>query len=63
MNERAHDFDYVMDYCVRCGVARQEAVESQGFKCAATENVVAISHIIRGRRLGIAIGVTYAPAT
>lgn len=54
-----HDFDRKMSYCRRCGMALQDAVGYRIVECSATENVVAISHIVRGRILARLIGEDY----
>ncbi|TGP33511.1 hypothetical protein EN828_10545 [Mesorhizobium sp. M2D.F.Ca.ET.185.01.1.1] len=54
-----HDFDRKMYYCRRCGMALQDAVGCQSFECVASENVIAISHIVRGRILARLIGDDY----
>lgn len=56
---RAHDFDPIMSYCRRCGMAMDTVVDAGEFECAASGNVVAISHVVRGRRLGALIGEQY----
>jgi hypothetical protein len=54
-----HEYDHVMSYCMRCGIAMQDAFEQQSPECFASENVTAISHIVRGKRLARQIGEEY----
>ncbi len=46
-----HDFDLVTGWCKRCGISREQAVDG-GLDCIAdSENVTAISHLVRGSKL------------
>ena len=51
MRERSHLFDFRTNYCRHCGIADEQAINDRVLFCAATENVVAISHMVRGRLL------------
>lgn len=46
---RGHMMDWGTDYCVRCGKAASDLLDRNDRHCP--EGVVAISHIVRGRRL------------
>ena len=50
-----HDFDPLTHWCLRCGTGVQDALTKNEFECAATENVVAISHLVRGQILRDAV--------
>ncbi len=50
-----HDFDWSMQFCRRCGIARLAAVERRT-ECTDAENVIAISHIVAARRLAKLMG-------
>ena len=52
---KRHDFDPETDWCRRCGMGAQDALAVNQFECAATENVVAISHLVRGQILRRAV--------
>jgi hypothetical protein len=46
-----HDFDWHTYFCLRCGSGVQDVHEKREYECLATENVVAISHRVRGQIL------------
>lgn len=46
-----HDFDRTTDWCKRCGIARQHAVDVNKDCIPCAENVTAISHLVRGSKL------------
>ena len=46
-----HDFDLVSGWCKRCGIAREHAVDSNSDCIEDSENVTAISHLVRGSKL------------
>lgn len=49
--QRDHKFDPYSEYCIHCGVARQDA-DDQSYLCTEEgSNVTGISHIVRGARL------------
>lgn len=54
-----HDFDWIMQYCRACGVAAQSVMDSGQTRCPGGGNVVAISHLVRGRRLSGALGLEW----
>lgn len=49
--DRSHFFDFETRYCRQCGMAVQDAIEARALFCYATDNVVAISHRVRGSEL------------
>jgi len=53
-----HDIDIVTYWCLRCGQGLRELRIARSFECQATSNVVAITHIVRGRRLARVVGET-----
>ncbi len=47
----SHDYDLLTGWCKRCGVSAQQAVDS-GLGCIEeSENVTAISHLVRGSKM------------
>lgn len=44
-----HSFDTETEYCTRCGVAREVAVDLDSV-CTDSQNVIAVSHIIASVR-------------
>ncbi len=46
-----HDFDLVTACCKRCGIAREQAIDDAKNCIADSENVTAISHLVRGSEL------------
>ncbi len=50
MNE-PHDFDLETGWCKRCGISREHALERDLDCIEDSENVTAISHLVRGSKL------------
>lgn len=47
-----HDFDLVTEFCKACGAGALEVAEGKRPRdCEGGGNMVAISHVVRGRRL------------
>lgn len=47
-----HEFDNGGFWCTRCGCSRSDADQSEYYaECPATDNVVAISHVVRDHSL------------
>jgi hypothetical protein len=46
-----HDFDLATSWCKRCGIAREDAVDSNRDCITSAANVTGISHLVRGREL------------
>ena len=57
-SERSHLFDWATNYCRHCGMAVERAIDERKLFCDATDNVVAISHIVRGKRLAALLGLS-----
>lgn len=49
---RRHRFDEFTEYCMKCGIAYMDALKHTPMVCLAVPGkVIAISHIVRGKRL------------
>lgn len=48
---REHEMDALSHYCIRCGQGADRIVQDSLRGCPSSENVVAISHRVRGRVL------------
>ncbi len=53
----AHDMDEVTQYCRHCGASLCDIIE-RNFICTSADNIVGISHIVRGRRLDALVGLS-----
>ena len=53
MNEipQAHLLDAMSMYCVKCGISFQHIERDRDFECPGAPNIVAISHIVRAKRI------------
>ena len=53
-----HDFDFETGWCKRCGISREHALDSHLDCIKDSENVTAISHLVRGSKLqSVAAGI------
>jgi len=57
-----HTFDQLSSFCTQCGCSRQQMREGQApILCNATDNVIAISHVIAHKRLMQAFAAEVIP--
>lgn len=53
----SHSFDPATDFCLHCGISAMRVLEDGVWECPATENVVAISHLLAAKRFQRLISV------
>ena len=56
----SHDFDPLSYFCIRCGMAAQQHLETEADCIDDDTNVVAVSHLIARRRMAKLIGAFWA---
>lgn len=50
MKRKLHVIDCNTYFCTRCGQAASDIID-KGLMCSETDNVVGITHLVRGKRL------------